>query len=1019
VKSQVLSRLRLHDNRPKGSRSGFARAFLNGPEHVPNLFRSSIWAGVRGFHYRWGIILALLLAAPIASMSLDPSVAPTQYVRQHWGRAEGIPDISVFAITQTRDGYLWVGTEMGLVRFDGARFTLFGVRNTPAFETSMVTSLLETRDGALLIGTRTGVIEYTRGAFRRLQRPGGAQEAIVGQLFEDGAGRIWVGSLGDLGFFERGKYQVFTGPKGERLHGAVRVGATPDGALWFLDGPHVYRWKGGHLDTVVLPDVSQALIAGRSGHLWAFPPGRVFPLAGTASEPVDRAVLGARSVISALEDRDGSLWLGTPSGFFRCLHGRLESVDHMLGGPQSVNALFEDREGNLWIGTMAQGLYCISPPLVTSYGQPEGLDLGYVNTLLESWDGSLWIATQNKGLVRWKGGVSTHFGEKDGLPHPEIASLLEDSKGQLWVGTPGGLARFDGKGRFLPVPLPAKGPPVVFSLGELRDGSVLAGTTAGILALRDGLWGVIEPPQGNGCAFAIEPDGMQGAWLATLGRGLFRWDGRKMKAFGASEGVPSSDLIAFHTDGRGRLWIGTANRGLVVLDRKRFRTIGPAEGLPEGPVYMVLEAAGSLWLSGNAGIIRLKMADIEAWLAGRDALVHPLSYGELDGMRRAECNGGYQPAGWKARDGRLWFPTVDGIVRVDPAVLDRAAPCLSALLEETLVDGEPASVSDGALRLPPGRERLEVHFTAPAFPSAQGVRFEYRLEGFDRNWVSAGPRRVAYYTNIPPGKYLFKVRASARGGPWAESGETLRVVKPPRFWQTWAFLLACVVAVALFAFGLHRLRVLALRRRFEAVLEERNRISREIHDSLTQSFAGVVMSLEAAERARASGRESGQERILQAKTMARSGLEEARRFVRGLRPMQMESEDLVSAMERVTRAATSEGSCSATFRAEGRKRALPPAVEDHLLRITQESLANAVRHSGASSILVILALSRSEVVLTIEDDGKGFDPSAVVTHAGGGFGLKGMRERTQEMKGTFELDTAPGKGTRIAVRVPA
>ncbi len=962
-------------------------------------------------------LFVVLIAVSQDARALDPSIAPTQYVCRHWGRAEGIPDTSVFAITQTRDGYLWAGTEMGLVRFDGERFTLFSSSNTPAFETSMVSSLLATHDGTLLIGTRTGLIAFKQGEFRRLDLPGGPEEATIADLFEDVSGRVWVGSMGDLGFLDGEKCRAFQGPGGQRLRPIPCVRQTPDGTLWFLGGANVHTWKDGRLGMVALPNVAQSIAGRRDGSLWAFPQGGMRLLAGTCQAPKGTRVLEGKTVYRALEDRDGSLWLGMSSGLARVREGRVEVWDPLLGGPRSIISLFEDRRGNLWIGTMGDGLYCFSAPLVKSFGKPEGLDLGYVNSVMESSDGALWISTQTQGLVRWKDGAARHFTEKDGLPCPESGALLEDSKGRLWVGTPAGLARYDGKGRFARVALLGEEPPVVFSLAELGNGDIVAGTTKGVLLLRSGPWENIEPSRGAGFTMDIEPDGKTGAWLATLGRGLLHWDGRRMKTYGPAEGLPSQDLVSLRIGSDGLLWIGTTNRGLACFDGKRFRAISPADGLPEGPIYWILEAEGSFWLSGKAGIVRIPRQNLDGWLAGKASGIQPQVYGGAEGMRVEECNGGSQPSGWKAKDGTLWFPTVDGVAQISPKALTRIAPLLPPNLEEVLVDGVLAPIEGGRVRLSPGARRLEMHYTAPLFPASHGLRFEYCLEGFDSGWVQAGPRRVAYYTSLPCGTYRFRARA-AEGGPWSETGGMLTVIQSPRFYQTWWFILLCVATALLAGFGLHRLRVLVIQRRYEAVLEERARISREIHDSLTQSFAGIVLNLEAAEGVLDRHGGFGREFVAKAKTGAREGLQEARRFVKGLRPLYLDSDNLPSALRRIVREARQGKTLRASFSIKGRWRQLPPEVEDHLLRIAQELLSNASRHAQATQVWVALAFAPSAVTLAVQDNGKGFDPSFVVPRADGGFGLRGIRERVEAMKGALEIQAAPGQGTRVAVRVP-
>ncbi len=964
------------------------------------------------------ILAAAFTALALEAFSLDPHVPVTQYVRRHWGRAEGIPDTSVFAVTETREGYLWLGTEVGPVRFDGVRFVHYGPETTAALDGSLTTSILERPDGSLLIGSRGGLAEYRGGIFRRIPRPGGPEETIITDLFQDASGRVWVSSEGRLGYFEGETYHLLPGPEGKPLVGVGRVRQTQDGTIWFGDGPLLIRWRDGRLETRQLSGVSQTIVAGARGRVWAFPGGRVELAAGEGAPLVLSMAPGAAGAISAREDREGTLWVGSVTGLFRCREGRISPVELRAGSPPGVSSITEDREGRLWIGTIGDGLFCLQDPLVRTFGKPEGLDAGYAATVLPSRDGALWIGTPSNGLIRWDGREARHLGEREGLPRQDVTSILEDSSGTLWVGTPEGLMKSDGKGRFVSVVTPGKKISTVFSLAQLPDGTIVAGTPAGVFAYKAGRWEVVEPSRGYGFPLAIEPARGGGAWLATLGRGLLYWDGRALRSFGPKEGLPATDLPCLCTDSKGRIWIGTVNRGLVARDREGFRVLGPTEGLPEGPIYQILEAAGSLWLSGKAGITQIALPELDAWLAGTAHRVSPQRYGETDGMRSPECNGGYQPAGCKGLDGVLWFPTLEGVVRVDPARLSEVRRPVSVVVEEVLTNGAPAAQAGGVVRLPPGRTRLEVHYTAPCLTAPHRLGFEFLLEGFDPDWVSTGTRRVASYTNLPPGRYRFRVRASESGGPWVESSTALAVVQAPHLWQTLPFLLACTALMGLLLYGIYRLRLRAMRKRFEAILEERARISREIHDSLTQSFAGVVLNLEAADRTWAGDGTASRQRVSRAKGIAKEGLAEARRFVRGLRPLHLESEDLASALDRLARETSERGTAAVSFHTEGGRRKLPAHLEDQLLRIAQEALANAGHHAEAARIQLSLAVSRTEVVLSVEDDGRGFDPNAMAPQEKGGFGLRGIRERTEQLKGTFGLRSAPGEGTTITVHVP-
>ena len=964
---------------------------------------------------------ALFVAAslPVVASALDPSVLPTQYVREHWGRAEGIPDGWISALAEGKDGYLWIGTETGLVRFDGARFVRYGEDADPSLRSAVVTSLLSTRDGALLVGTRTGLIELRSGVFRRLERGGGDAEAVIRDLFEDGSGRIWVGSDGDLGYFEKGSYRVFRSPAGEPLRGFSHVRASADGSLWFLWNSTAARFRDGKLETIPLAGHSLFLSAGSSGVVRTFSFGAMEELGGSGSRVARDPLLEQPALFGAVEDRDGGVWVAGSDRVVRRRGGKFEIVPLEPPLAYSATALLETRDGAIFLGTSGGGLYRLRNPRILTFGREEGLPLDRVQCVLEARDGALWLAAPGHGLVRRSGNVVRTFGSKDGLPADEPSALLETKDGGMFVGTVGGLARLGAGDRFEGIPLSPKAPCIVLALSELADGTILVGTTVGLFAGRGGRFREIARPEGEGNPSAFLPDGDRGAFVGTLGLGLHRFDGEKLSPIGTRTGLTSKDVATLARDSRGRLLVGTVDQGLFVRVGDRFRNVGRTEGLPPGPVYGVVESEGSLWLSGKDGVTQIPLADFEALLSGRSPQLRAPLRGAADGMRDPECNGGGAPTIWRARDGAVWVPTNDGVVRVDPRRFAEAPKPPTALLEEALVDGEPAPQAGGTIRLSPRSVRLEIRFSAAGFPDPASVRFEHRLGGFDRDWIDAGTRRYASYTSLPPGTYLLEVRTRTPEGAHGAPSAPRTIVREPWFWQTKTFLAALLATVAAAVFLVHRLRMATLRRRFDAVLEERNRISREIHDSLTQSFAGVVLQLEAADRSFAADPGTSRERASRASAIAREGLAEARRFVRGLRPLALEAADLPAAIGNLAAAASAEGKAQVRFRSRGRARALSPHVEDQLFRIAQEAVQNALRHAEAGRVDIELELSPREARLLVADDGRGFDPAAVRPGEHGGFGLRGMRERVEAMKGAFSIDGAEGKGTRIEVRIPA
>src|SRR5262249_43242512 len=481
------------------------------------------------------------------------------------------------------------------------------------------------------------------------------------------------------------------------------------------------------------------------------------------------------------------------------------------------------------------------------------------------------------------------------------------------------------------------------------------------------------------------------------------------------EGLSNDIVMAILRDRQGVLWIGTTG-GLSRGSSGRFTQYTTRHGLYDDTVFQILEGSnGFLLMSGNQGIFRVNKQELNDLAAGNRNSVVSVAYGVADGMKSRECQGGFQPAGCQTSDGKLWFPTIKGVAVIDPAALriNRLTP--PVVIERVVADNQ--LLGPGVAEVPPGKQKFEFHFAGLSLLAPEKVRFKYMLEGFDKDWVDAGPKREAFYTNIPAGHYRFRVIASNNDGVWNEAGAAYSFIVKPHFYRTYWFYSLCLVIAALMVLGLHRMRVRQVEAKFAAVIAERNRIAREIHDTLAQGFVGISVQLETAARTFFSAPQTAIKHLDQARLLVRNSLGEARRSVLDLRSQALESGDLASALSEVARTLSAQTPIELSVGTTPRR--LAPEIENNLFRIGQEALTNSVKHAGAAHIQVELDFEPKSVRLKIRDDGRGFDVKRQLASGGGRLGLLGMRERVGQIGGQLNIWSEPGSGTEITVEVPA
>jgi diguanylate cyclase (GGDEF)-like protein/PAS domain S-box-containing protein len=758
-------------------------------------------------------------AGPAAA--LDPRRAITQYGHDAWTTRDGLPQNTVHGVAQTPDGYLWLATSVGLVRFDGVRFTLFD-KTTSGLRHDHIWGVTVTRDGALWAGTDGGgVARLQGGRWTTFTTQEGLAHDIVRAIREAPDGTVWIATNG--GGVSRYKDGVFT--RLDRSDGlptnltwALQIDA--DGTVWIgTNGGGLVRWQAGATRTFTaadgLPNNSVwCLYRDSAQTLWIGTGAGLARQKGDRFERVLPADEHLGTVRAMVEDRHGNLWLGSTGGLGRLTRGRLEVMRGAQGlSADFVRALYEDREGSLWIGTFGGGLDRLRDGRFTVYGTVEGLSHDFVQPILEARDGSVWIGTNRRGLNRLKDGRVTVYTKADGLTSDSIFSLAEGRDGTLWIGTNGGgLVRFQG-GRFRAYHT-ADGLPseMVRSVLEDSEGTLWVGTADGLARLREGkVASVYRAEDGLPGTFvtSILEGHERRIWLGTT-RGLACWKDGRISAWTAAEGLTQTIVQCLYQDETGALWIGTNGGGMFRLQDDRFGHVTARDGLADDVVHAIVgDRLGHLWLTSHRGISRVARADLEQLLSGRLAKLTVESFDATDGMRSSECTGGFCPAAWRGRDGRLWFPTVRGAVSVDPAEDHRNEREPPVVIEEVTADGRP--VAAGAT-LAPGTERLAFRYTGLSLRVPGKVRFRHRLEGFEERWTE-GPQREATYTHLPPRTYTFRVMAANEDGVWNQTGASFEVRLQPYFHQTPWFYALVVVFAGILAWVFHERRVRQLRTR--------------------------------------------------------------------------------------------------------------------------------------------------------------------------------------------------------------
>jgi len=948
------------------------------------------------------------------------------YSRHIWLSSDGLPEDLAQAISETPDGYLWVGTSGGLVRFDGSHFTVFNHENEKAFQDDSVYSLYTSKDGTLWAGTEGGgLIRYRQGVFRRFGAEQGLSNGFVRVVREDHQGRRWIGTDAGLFRMDGETFVRIDGRDGiaamsvhsicEDNEGRLLVGGV--GLLVLGDAkPAYYRSRQSMADNNV-----RTIRQTPDGAVWI---GTISGLRrlrdGVRGDPFrSPKIIDGVNVSVLLPGRGSELWIATyGQGIVRYRNGRMDRFTAPSWLPHNnVIALFEDREGNVWIGTRG-GLLRLSPCAATTITTADSAQLN-INTIYRDPGGTLFVAALNGRLFRASGEALVPMSLPLATSELRIRNVFRDSTGTLWIGTDGqGAVRLGRGGARRYTMEQGLANDFVRAFCEQRDGSIWIGTDEGLSRWRAGK--IRSYTTDSGLIYssirALLVDHGDRLWVAT-DRGISRFESGSFVADPALERVRGHKVWALYEDSAGGLWIGTQGAGLFLLKDDRLHQFTTQEGLPNNKIHFITEdRRGNLWMSGPSGIVAVSRRDLEALPRNPSKPLAVRLYTTADGLRTNEMNGGVQPAGALASTGELWFPSTKGAVRVTSDVPEPGTPP-PVVIEQVLADDREVAFSHG-LRLPPGEGKLELRYTAIRLRSPERIHFRYWMEGSDRGWTAAYQRRVAYYTNLAPGRHRFHVMAYEMNAPDNATEQVLDIEWLPPFYRTRWFLALCGILAASAAWGSYRLHVRNIRRRFAAVIEERNRLAREMHDTLIQGCLGVSTLIEAVSGAQAVSPQLSADLLDRARSEVRSTVDEARMAIWNLRHGAANDQKLAQAVSQMTRRVGAESGVTASFESKGTAGALNAEVERSLTVVVREALQNAVRHAAPKRVSVRLQFERKRLSVVITDDGCGFDTSAGQWSNGHHYGLIGMRERVAKLGGTLDIRSTPGQGTEVCLSVP-
>lgn len=926
----------------------------------------------------------------VPAMAAAPAGSP--FIVDSWTAEDGLPDNEAISILQARDGYLWIGTLHGLVRFDGNQFTLFDEMNTPGLKSDRIVFLYEDRETNLWIGTQSaGLAMIHKGMVKSFERET-AGAGTVTSARED---------MGDLLFYTD--------------KGIVRYHAGTMNFFSNFYSPQLFL-LATHL-----------LVPSRDGGVWQLWNGRVQEWKNNQMEKDFGRCPWKTRVMATCVDGKGNLIVGTRGEgvYWFNADGKSRRISKEDGlSSDFVLSLCVDNEGDLWVGTDGGGLDRIKRKIFNS---PVNFHPWDVQSIAEDAAGGIWAAFNASGLSYWNTNGITDFGIGRGS---NAWTVLVDRKQNVWAGTSTeGLFRFQDNA-FVPVSGASVPGPAIFALFESRDGRLWVGGQDGLGCWDGENWKLFTTRDGlsENAVTAIAEDAAGSLWVGTEHNGLDYFSQGKFTAYQvATNGLPGNDISCLYIDGDGVLWVGTSGHGMARLENGTWKRFSTRDGLASNSIgYIIGDDKGNLWIGSNRGLMRVQRKSLAA-ATGETFFCRV--YGRADGLPTRECSSGSQPAAMVARDGNVWFPTIEGLVWIDPAQLKPNLRPPQVLIENAVVDGVEQNTNplnsawSPAVTIPPGREQLEIYYTALNFSASRNVHFKYRLNGRQTGWIDVKESRVARYTGLPPGDYRFEVKACNEDGIWDQTPAALAISVLPQFWQTDTFRFAAFLVALAAISGIVRYvstqklhREVQMLKQKEALEHERARIARDLHDQLGANLTQVALLGEMAEADKHLPEEV-ESHTRQISQTARETTRSLDEIVWAINP----SNDTLEGLANYTCKYASEYlalanlPCRVDVPAQLPAAAIPPEVRHNVFLAFKEAVHNVVKHAQAREVWIRLRLGPEQFILEIEDNGRGMDKTTQATNRNG---LRNMKRRLNDIGGDFSFARGANGGTLVQLTVP-
>ena len=993
------------------------------------------------------------LAVAISCVATAENQPAVNYLVHNWDVDEGLPSTCINAVVRTPDGYVWLATRHGLARFDGLRFIVFNWENTPVLKDNRIMSLVCDQQGVLWIGTESGDLsKFDHGIFTSVNLGNATHGQRISSMTADAEGNLWLATDGaGLIRTKGGQTETFTPNNGILSLNLWQVLADSQGRIWYVATTGKLGWiEQGKCrvpeSAAALPASIRTIALAQDGGLWLasqnkhsagtwiykFKDGLITEDQETPPWPQNswRSRPGA-----LLEDQSGNLWCGTLGGgvFFRPADGQWQKLvaDQPFSHAETM-CLVEDKDASIWIGTRTSGLHLAVPRPMNTYFLPADNNQNVLLTICVRHDGSIWGGTDGAGVFCWQNPATNRFGEPQGLAGQQVNCLLEDSHSNFWAGTSAGLFRFQ-EGMFKPLPTAGHAP--VNALYEDADGILWAGTTSGLFSINASKnkkydW---SNRLTAGSISSMVKDSSGRFWVAVQGQGVFWQNGDRFEPWLPKSGAEESrqrwnddrDTRYLLAAADGSIWVATHGGGLFRLDGDQIRQWNwEKDGLPSNHHFALMnDDAGNLWVSSEMGIFGYNPNALLNYQSDHSLPV-PWRLTQADGLPYKVCSGGSQPTASKSADGRLWFPDGSALVVFDPANLLHHSPTWPPVIEEVREDGQPQPVpTANSIQMMSGVRSLELYFTSPNTLLPTKLRFRYRLDGLDKDWIAAGIRRSAQYSRLPPGDYTFRVMVCDNYGVWNEQEAALLLTVVPHFWETkWfqagvgLFLLAGAGLAARQIERAHNRRKLATLEHERALERERSRIARDIHDDLGASLTEVALLGDMAGDNSGSPEEL-REQTQKISTAAREMTQSLEAIVWAVRPENDSLRSLVEYMNRRTDELFEKMPRQYQFVAPSElpECSIHAEVRHNVFLAYKEALTNSLKYAKASMVRIEIACDIARCRIMIADNGTGFDPGSV---RASGTGLKNMRQRMAEIGGEFELESQPGHGTTVRLQFP-